>query len=176
MQTLKINPPKEIINQLIDKNGYFPNNQRHPFIIYRQALSFTNQTTKMVQEFLRNNSWVNSWVNGIYNYDHYHSNNHEVLIIFSGSCTILIGGGNKMKYDITTGDVIIFPAGVSHKNLASSPNFQCIGAYSLDLAYDMNYGKPEEHPRVDLNINHVPLPASDPIYGKNGWLFNYWIK
>lgn len=176
MQTLKVNTPKEIIHQLIDKNGYFPNNQRYPFIIYRQALSFTNKATKLVQELLQNNSWVNLWVNGIYNYDYYHSNNHKVLIIFAGSCTILIGGSKEIKYDIAKGDVIIFPAGVSHKSLTSSANFQCIGSYSLDFAYDMNYRKPEEHPKVDLNIKQVLLLTSDPIYGKNGLLFNYWIN
>ena len=39
----------------------------------------------------------------------------------------------------------------------------------------MRYGKKIEHPEVDFNIENVILPKQDPVYGKEGVIFKYWI-
>jgi uncharacterized protein YjlB len=38
----------------------------------------------------------------------------------------------------------------------------------------MMYGKPGERPKADEAIRNVPLPAADPVYGKNGPLMQLW--
>jgi uncharacterized protein YjlB len=174
MSHLKPNKPTQIIHKLFPPNNFFPNNSRYPLLIYKKVLTFTDETTDMVQNFLQTNQWRNSWVNSIYDYDHYHSNTHEVLVIFKGSCDVLIGGPGGETFTIAQGDVIIFPAGVSHKNISSSSDFKTIGAYPFDVQYDMNYGKESEHPKVDQNIKAVGLPECDPIFGEDGILFQYW--
>ena len=55
-----------------------------------------------------------------------------------------------------------------------SHDFQCIGAYSSDIGYDMNYGNGEEYSDALVAIKHVGLPKKDPIFADEGLLFNYW--
>lgn len=166
--------PNEIIHALIPTNGFFPNNNLYPFLLYKQVLLVENEFIQEIQTLLSKNHWGNSWIDSIYDYDHYHSNTHEVLVIISGSCGVQVGGPNGKIYFITKGDVIIFPAGVAHKSLTKSDNFTCIGAYPHPNNYDMNYGKAQEHPRVDENIKRVKLPKADPIFGVHATLFDYW--
>ncbi|MBA2652521.1 MAG: cupin domain-containing protein [Tatlockia sp.] len=175
MKTIVPILPQELVHELILKNDYFPNNSRFPLLIYRQVFNLTDTTSEMIQNFLQQNEWVNSWVDSIYDYHHYHSNTHEALVIISGRCKVQIGGDNGKKYDVFKGDSIIFPAGVSHKNVGSSSDFKCIGAYPEDIDYDLKYGLAKEHPQVDENIKKVDVPKNDPIFGKKGLLFDYWI-
>ena len=74
------------------------------------------------------------------------------------------------------GDVIVIPAGVSHKNIHQSPDFRCVGAYPVGQSPDMQYGKPGERPHVDRNIESVPIPKMDPIFGIDGPLMEMWGK
>lgn len=171
---MKIKKSPEVISQIIKPNGNFPNNAQYPLLIYKNVLEMADEKPSNIEDFFKENGWVNSWVDSIYDFQHYHSNTHEALVIFEGNCTIEIGGDQGVFFEITKGDVIIFPAGVSHKNVKSSNDFTTVGAYPFDVDYDMNYGKVEEHPRVDNNIQNVKLPETDPIFGKNGLLFKYW--
>lgn len=72
MNKVKAVEPKEIINILLNKNGFFPNNPIYPFLIYKQALVLENATPEDIQNFLQINSWDKSWDNGIYDYHHYY--------------------------------------------------------------------------------------------------------
>lgn len=167
--------PKFIVNQIIQPNKEYPNNPFYPFLIYKQVFQlFENHFQKDFVNFFKKNHWINAWINGVYNFDHYHSNTHETLFVFSGMCIIQIGGKKENTFEISTGDVIIIPAGVSHKNLNSSSDFITIGSYPSEIKYDMNYGKPEERLHAEKNIKQVPLPLCDPVFGKYGLLFNYW--
>jgi len=38
----------------------------------------------------------------------------------------------------------------------------------------MCYGKPGERPQADENIARVPLPRTDPIYGIEGPVLDFW--
>lgn len=92
----------------------------------------------------------------------------------SGDCQVQFGGDNGPIYIVDQGDVIIIPAGVAHKSLSKSNNFQCIGAYPLDVEYDMNYGTIEEYSQALDAIKQVGLPKKDPIFGDQGLLLKYW--
>ncbi len=166
--------PKQLINELIPSMGYFPNNSHYPFLVYKEVFHFTEEAPDLIQRFLEKNLWINSWVDTIYPMHHYHSNTHEALVVTKGSCQVQIGGDKGTIHRVESGDVIIFPAGVAHKNLSSSPDFQCIGAYPEDIEYDICYGRAEEHPQVDEQIKKVGLPASNPAFGPRGLLFNFW--
>lgn len=118
--------------------------------------------------------WVDCWRNGIYDYHHFHSTSHEVLGIYRGSAKVQFGGPQGVILEVQAGDVVVIPAGVAHKNLGSSSDFGVVGAYPEGFEPDMNYGKSEEHPKVDQNISAVPVPLSDPVYGDHGPLFQHW--
>lgn len=166
--------PPQIINQVVKSNGNFPNNTHYPFLIYKQTLHLENSSTAEVIYFLEQHQWKKAWIDVIYNFHHYHSNTHEVLIIFEGYGKIEIGGPNGYIYEIEKGDVVFNPAGVSHKSIELSDDFKCVGAYPFDIKYNMYYGNDDERPKVDEQIKKVPLPEEDPIFGSNGLLFNYW--
>lgn len=174
MTTIKLNTSIKIIHEIIEQNHFIPNNPHLPFLIYKNALTLTNATTQELQKYLEDNGWINSWVDGIYDVNHYHSNTPEVLVVFSGTCKVQIGGRENKIYEVNEGDVLIIPPGVAHKSMGSSSQFKCIGAYPLELKYDMNYGLADEHPKVDNNIKQVKLPVKDPVFGKDGPLFKYW--
>jgi uncharacterized protein YjlB len=162
----------KILFHVIPPHGDFPNNPRLPLLIYKHALPFFGP--QEVASLFNRNGWKRSWTNGIYPFHHYHSNTHEVLGICSGKCQIQIGGEGGTFFDVSQGDVLILSAGISHKNLGSSEDFICVGAYPLDISYDMNYGKPGEIQRTAQAIEKVPLPKSDPLYGPDGPLFDHW--
>ena len=166
--------PQEIIHELILPNGFFPNNSRYPLLVYKKAFKFSKPDPQDIQNFLTKNHWINSWVDTIYDYHHYHSNTHETLIIIEGHCQVQIGGGKGKAFELSQGDVIIFPAGVSHKNINSSDDFKCIGSYPTSKEYDMKYGKADELPLAISTIAQEGLPKTDPIFGINGFLFDYW--
>lgn len=162
---------------LIKQNGYYPNNAALPVLLYKDALHLPDENNDaLVKEVFEQNDWRNSWTNGIYPYHHYHSITHEVLGVIQGHCIVMLGGEKGVRQKIERGDVLVLPAGVAHKNIESSDNFKCVGAYPKGVDYDLNYGKEEEHPKVDENIRQVPLPDTDPIYGKEGPLLENWKK
>ena len=162
---------------ILKDDGQFPNNERLPLILYRNAINSADQNSASIIEKLFNkNQWVASWRNGIYNIHHYHSTAHEVLGIYSGSAKVQLGGEKGVVLTINRGDVVIIPAGVSHKNLGSSSDFRVVGGYPIGQDWDMNYGKPGERPQADKNIAAVPLPKADPVYGPKGPLMENWAK
>lgn len=161
---------------LLHDNGIFPNS-RLPVLLYKSALQipFLFPAAFARKRFAANN-WKNSWKAGVFTYHHYHSVTHEVLAIIKGKTTLQLGGDSGFKLEVEKGDVLIIPAGVAHKNLGRENNITVVGAYPDGNDYDMNYGKKGERPGTDKNISNVPLPGTDPLYGANGILFNYWKK
>lgn len=170
-----INQFSEIISELLTDDGTFPNNGKLPFIVYKNAITIPDvNPAGAVERIFQANGWGGSWRNGIYPYHHYHSTAHEVLGVYGGNATVQLGGPNGMVIDVGTGDVIIIPAGVAHKNLGSSADFRCVGAYPPGQEWDMNYGRPGERPKADQNIAKVPLPETDPVFGLAGLLMKIW--
>lgn len=165
----------EIISKLLLDDGTFPNNGKLPLLIYKSAIAIPDlDPASAVEEVFHDNGWGGSWRNGIYSYHHYHSTAHEVLGIYSGSVSVQLGGPNGLMVVAQKGDVIIIPGGVAHKNLGASDDFRCVGAYPPGQSWDMNYGKPGERPKADQNIAQIPLPKTDPVYGKKGGLVEHW--
>ncbi len=169
-----VKPPDVVVHRL-EANGDIPNNPRLPLIVLRQALSLPSaDPAATIEAIFEHNDWPPAWRDSVYTFHHYHSTSHEVLGIYSGEATVRFGGDPGVDVTIHAGDVVIIPAGVSHKRLSSSPDFAVVGAYPQGLTWDMNYGKPEEHPRVDGNIAAVPDPGRDPVFGDAGPLVTLW--
>lgn len=153
--------------------GVIPNS-KFPLLIYQGAVK--PASAPAFEELFSAHDWRASWRDGIYTYHHYHSTTHEVLGVFSGSATVQFGGERGIKQKVAAGDVIIIPAGVSHKNLGASSDFGVVGAYPGGAEWDMNYGQRSERPQSDENIARAPLPKFDPVYGADGPLFEHWAK
>jgi uncharacterized protein YjlB len=157
-------------------DGVIPNS-KFPLIFYKNSfLEKDSAGAFWLENHFKKNNWSNSWRNGVFSYHHYHSISHEVLGIYAGSATLLLGGAKGRQLEVQAGDILVIPAGVGHKNLKSSSDFAVVGAYPDGMDYDVLRGKPDERPKADKNIARVPIPDYDPLFGKNEGLTKIWIS
>jgi uncharacterized protein YjlB len=139
----------------------------HPLLIYRKA--FYDREIKGA-EWLENhfaqNNWTSSWRAGVYDYHHFHSTAHEVLGVYQGEAVLQLGGEAGDLVDVKAGDIIVIPAGVSHKAYQHSKDFKVVGAYAEGHDWDIKKRADEE---AQANMKKLPLPAKDPFTGKRIW-------
>jgi len=158
----------------VKDDGIFPNS-RLPILYYPQTLQLPKLfPSYAVKKLFQENNWKNNWTQGIYTYHHYHSTTHEVLGVCKGETLLLLGGEEGITIFIQEGDVLVIPAGVAHINLGKENDVTCVGGYPDGRDYDMNYGNADERLRVDQNIASLPLPETDPVFGKKGGLLEIW--
>lgn len=160
---------------LVSDDGTFPGNGTLPVILYQAPFSAGEKIhPEVIERCFEHNGWVNSWRNGLYEMHHYHSSAHEVLGLFCGWVKAQLGGPTGRIFTLRSGDVIILPAGVAHKNIDQSEDFCVIGAYPKGQAWDMNYGNQDERPQADMRIMQLPLPERDPLFGSEGLVLELW--
>ncbi len=164
--------PKASLHYFKD-DGMIPNHPTYPVIVYKGAFQ---KNPSQIESIFNQNNWRNSWVNGVFGYHHYHSNSHEVLGVRSGSATLLLGGKKGEMVEVITGDVIVLPAGTGHKRLKASEDFKIVGAYPNGMDYNVKIGKADERPDVLEDIQHVPQPKTDPVYGDYGAVIEKWTS
>jgi len=155
-------------------DGIFPNSAL-PLLFYPRAITPDGkESASIFEEYFAENDWTNSWRDGIYSFAHYHSTSHEVLGISSGSANLRLGGDHGKTVEVNAGDVIVIPAGVAHQNISAGDDFGVVGAYPGGRSWDLLRGLPGERPEADHNIEAVPMPENDPIYGSDGPLRQIW--
>ena len=107
----------------------------------------------------------------MYSTSHFHSTSHEVLCIASGSARCCFGGeDNESRVEpvLEKGDVVIVPAGVSHRLLEEKERpFVMVGCYPPGCQWDMCYGKSGEEKKIE-GIKSLGWFEKDPIYGSEG--------
>ena len=136
-----------------------------PVLIYRQV-SVDGEAVRTFDSLFEANGWRGSWRNGVYDFDHYHSNAHEVLGVARGSATLQLGGDAGQPVDVTAGDVIVLPAGTGHRRITASADFTVVGAYPAGQEhYDICRTRSAE---AELRISKLPRPKTDPVRGGNG--------
>ena len=144
-------------------------NSRLPVLIYRKVLE---GGARGFDSLFRANGWGGTWRNGVYDYDHFHSNAHEVLGVDSGSARVQLGGDEGEAVEIEAGDVVVLPAGTGHRRISRSSDFAVSGAYPPGQErYDLCRSST---PEAELRISKVPVPASDPVHGMDGPLLRLW--
>jgi uncharacterized protein YjlB len=157
-------------------DGSVPNNARLPFLVYRHAVDLIGKPDPepVIEKLFRDHQWGDLWRNGIYPYVHYHSMIHEAMGIARGRAKVRFGGNKGQEVELMQGDVCVLPAGTGHQCLWASPDLMVIGAYPKVGKYDLCRGSRGEHAKALKTIPEVPLPATDPVYGKQGPLLRLW--
>ncbi len=159
-----------------EDDGIFPNS-KYPVLLYKQVFSETGEAAaEWLEKTFKNNNWYNGWRDGVYSYHHYHSNTQEVLGVYAGRASILLGGDKGELVGVASGDVVIIPPGVAHKCISKSDDFMVVGAYPNGKNPDLNRGEENERPQADKKIANVPIPDTDPLLGENAGLVEIWNK
>jgi uncharacterized protein YjlB len=158
-------------------DGRTPNN-RLPLLLYRAPvrLALEFDPAAIFEELFAANGWTDSWRDSIYTYRHYHAKTHEVLGIARGSVRVELGGAKGRVIELKAGDVIVHPAGVSHKRIGASSDLLVVGAYPQAGEYDEYRPSKKDHDRAVLTIPKVRVPPKDPVYGRDGPLPRLWRK
>ncbi|MDW4207939.1 cupin domain-containing protein [Staphylococcus saprophyticus] len=151
-------------------DGTIPNNPTLPVLTYHHVLG----SHEHLEKTIISNQWGNTWTGGVFSYHHYHSNAHETLLVIRGEANLLIGGRNGSTINVTAGDVLILPAGTGHKLLNASHDFTVMGAYPNGQSFDICTGDKNNRTQDIMNIENVPLPETDPLWGEQGPLLLHW--
>jgi uncharacterized protein YjlB len=139
-------------------------------LVYHDVVSGASECEELFAE----HGWLGAWRDGIYPFHHFHSTAHEVLGIVSGSASVMLGGPSGRRFEVSTGDVLVLPAGTGHCNLGSSGDLLVVGAYPDGMRWDLRKGDPAEHDDAVANIRAVPIAREDPVKGANGPLVKLW--
>ena len=157
----------------LSRNGWMPNNEHLPVLIYRRAFNGEGIADSMEETFGRN-LWPAQWRNGVYTFHHYHSTAHEVLGFAAGSARLTLGGEGGHDVTVETGDVLVLPTGTGHFLQHATPDFLVIGAYPVGQHWDICRSAPDA--AMIERMRHLPFPASDPLTGKGGRLVSAWVS
>jgi uncharacterized protein YjlB len=166
------------LSLMFKDDGSIPNNPHIAMLLYRACIDLKGiaDPERIFASTFMHNHWGEMWQNGIYPYAHYHSTTHEVMGIARGRAKVRFGGEHGQEIDLMASDVVILPAGTGHQCLWAGPDLVVIGAYPRNGRYDLCRGSKAEHAKAVAAIPRVPLPETDPVFGRNGPLTTLWRR
>jgi uncharacterized protein YjlB len=168
-------PDNRIEACIFPDDGRTPNHPALPLVIMREtAAADADDPAAWFEEKFVAHGWGATWRWGVYPYHHFHTTNHEVLGVSRGEATLMLGGENGAEYQVKSGDVIVIPAGVSHKCVEATKDFQVVGAYPRGKEPDLIRPENVDIAAATAAIAEVPFPEQDPIHGPDGPLFDHW--
>jgi uncharacterized protein YjlB len=147
-----------------------------PVAVYRAAFPVNGDAEETCERLFARHGWSGGWRNGIYGYHHFHAATHEVLGIARGHARVRFGSEDGPLVTVRAGDVVVIPAGVSHRNEGSSRDLRVVGAYPGGQEPDIQKGVPMLRSGLTGLLVKVPLPEEDPVSGGEGPLLQAWRR
>jgi|SRR6185437_10287709 len=163
---------------LFKDDGKVPNNPALPALVYKNAVDLSGDPAAAIEKLFTENSWGRGlWRDGIFPFVHYHAMIHEALGIARGTARVQLGGHRGETLELKASDIAVLPAGTGHQRLLGSDDLLVIGGYPPDGTYNLCRGdNPADRDKALTTIPKVPLPASDPVHGKDGPLVGLWRR
>lgn len=169
-ETLKPRPAGQVEFHTIKPgpgNG-IPNNPRHPAVLARNALGGAHDDMA-VRGLMEVNGWTGTWTWRVFDFHHFHPEAFEALAVASGTAVLMLGGRQGEEIEVEAGDVAILPPGFGHKQLSGSADFRICGAYPPGQEdYSVIRAEQGFDDARLREIEQVPVPESDPVWGKDG--------
>lgn len=157
-----------------EDDGSIPNSPL-PVLVYPGALE-ADAGASAYEALFAGHGWLGAWRDGIFPFHHFHSTAHEVLGIARGTASVMLGGPQGRRFELSAGDAVVLPAGAGHRNTGSSADLLVVGAYPNGMRWDVRRGDPGERGEVMANLARVPLPDQDPVRGPDGPLVELWNR
>ncbi|SMY18959.1 unnamed protein product [Zymoseptoria tritici ST99CH_1A5] len=82
-----------------------------------------------------------------------------------------------VTFSLSAGDIAVHAAGVAHRNVASSPDYEYVGVYPKGSPkWDNNFCKTDLDTTKEIaaKTEGVPVPEFDPVFGRGGPLVRLW--
>jgi uncharacterized protein YjlB len=174
--TLISEPEVHVEALLLPAGTRFPRHPRLSPLLYRGAFKtrMPDEGAQAIERVFHQNGWRNGWRDTVFDYDHYHSNAHEVLGCYRGSAELQLGGEGGPVCTLSAGDVLLLPAGTAHKKVSARDDFAVVGCYAEGRDYDLLRGEnDQERQGAAERIRALPLPEKDPLFGAGGPLMRY---
>jgi uncharacterized protein YjlB len=114
----------------IPDHGRFPNSASglpvahyHPF----DPVNAASVNPSSVEALVCKHGFQPQWRYAMFDFYHFHSTTHELLVPFRGTATFVLGGTEHV--DVSAGDVLLLPAGTARRAEKMEGNFCMVGSY-----------------------------------------------